>query len=277
MPSIEAFYSKGRTAMQSVTQLQRLKNNQQKISMVTCYDYWSAQLVAASSMDCLLVGDSLAVVMHGYASTVHATLDLMLPHVSAVARGAGSKLVVADMPFMTASGDLSSGVTAATALIQAGAHAVKIEGTGHQALLIEHLVEAGIPVVGHLGLTPQSVLQLGGHRVQAKDEAAARCLVSDAQKVEAAGAAALVLECVPAKVAAKIAKVLQIPVIGIGAGVDVDGQVLVLQDLLGANPEFKPKFLRKYADLSSSIGQALDRYHEDVQSGAFPARCESYA
>jgi 3-methyl-2-oxobutanoate hydroxymethyltransferase len=228
-------------------------------------------------MDCLLVGDSLAVVMHGYASTVHATLDLMLPHVSAVARGAGSKLVVADMPFMTASGDLSSGVTAATALIQAGAHAVKIEGAGHQVLLIEHLVEAGIPVVGHLGLTPQSVLQLGGHRVQAKDEAAARCLVSDAEKVEAAGAAALVLECVPAKVAAEIAKVLQIPVIGIGAGVDVDGQVLVLQDLLGANPGFKPKFLRKYADLSSSIGQALDRYHEDVQSGAFPARCESYA
>jgi 3-methyl-2-oxobutanoate hydroxymethyltransferase len=277
MPSIEAFYSKGRTAMQSVTQLQRLKNNQQKISMVTCYDYWSAQLVAASSMDCLLVGDSLAVVMHGYASTVHATLDLMLPHVSAVARGAGSKLVVADMPFMTASGEISSGVTAATALIQAGAHAVKIEGAGHQVLLIEHLVEAGIPVVGHLGLTPQSVLQLGGHRVQAKDEAAARCLVSDAEKVEAAGAAALVLECVPAKVAAEIAKVLQIPVIGIGAGVDVDGQVLVLQDLLGANPGFKPKFLRKYADLSSSIGQALDRYHEDVQSGAFPARCESYA
>ena len=263
--------------MQSVTRLQRLKNNQQKISMVTCYDYWSAQLVAASSMDCLLVGDSLAVVMHGYASTVHATLDLMLPHVSAVARGAGSKLVVADMPFMTASGDLSSGVTAATALIQAGAHAVKIEGAGHQVLLIEHLVEAGIPVVGHLGLTPQSVLQLGGHRVQAKDEAAARCLVSDAEKVEAAGAAALVLECVPAKVAAEIANVLQIPVIGIGAGVDVDGQVLVLQDLLGANPGFKPKFLRKYADLSSSIGQALDRYHEDVQSGAFPARCESYA
>ena len=156
-------------------------------------------------------------------------------------------------------------------------HAVKIEGAGHQALLIEHLVEAGIPVVGHLGLTPQSVLQLGGHRVQAKDEAAARCLVSDAEKVEAAGAAALVLECVPAKVAAEIAKVLRIPVIGIGAGVDVDGQVLVLQDLLGANPGFKPKFLRKYADLSSSIGQALDRYHDDVQSGAFPARCESYA
>ncbi len=263
--------------MQSVSQLQRLKNNQQKISMVTCYDYWSAQLIAASSMDCLLVGDSLAVVMHGYESTVYATLDLMLPHVSAVARGAGSKLVVADMPFMTASGDLSSGVSAATALIQAGAHAVKIEGAGHQALLIGHLVEAGIPVVGHLGLTPQSVLQLGGHRVQAKDEAAARCLVSDAEKVEAAGAAALVLECVPAKVAAKIAGALKIPVIGIGAGVDVDGQVLVLQDLLGANPGFKPKFLRKYADLSSSIGQALDRYHEDVQSGAFPDRCESYA
>ncbi|MGB1538277.1 MAG: 3-methyl-2-oxobutanoate hydroxymethyltransferase [Pseudomonadales bacterium] len=263
--------------MQSVSQLQRLKNIQQKISMVTCYDYWSAQLVAASPMDCLLVGDSLAVVMHGYSSTVHATLDLMLPHVAAVARGAGSKLVVADMPFMTASGDLRSGVAAATALIQAGAHAVKIEGAGHQVALIAHLVEAGIPVVGHLGLTPQSVLQLGGHRVQAKNEAAADRLFADAAKVEAAGVGALVLECVPAPVAAKVSSDLKIPVIGIGAGAGVDGQVLVLQDLLGANLGFEPKFLRKYADLSSSIGNALDRYHQDVQSGAFPARCESYA
>ena len=148
--------------MQSITRFQAMKAAQQKISMVTCYDFWSAQLVAESAVDSILVGDSLAVVMHGFPSTVHATLDLMLPHVAAVARGAGDKIIIADMPFMTASSDLSSGVAAATALIQAGAHAVKIEGAKHQRTLIAHLVEAGLPVVGHLGLTPRPFCSWAG-------------------------------------------------------------------------------------------------------------------
>ena len=262
--------------MQSITRFQAMKAAQQKISMVTCYDFWSAQLVAESTVDSILVGDSLAVVMHGFPSTVHATLELMLPHVAAVARGAGDKVIIADMPFMTASSDLSSGVAAATALIQAGAHAVKIEGAKHQLTLISHLVEAGLPVVGHLGLTPQAVLQLGGHRVQAKTEATAMVLSQEAKQLERVGIAALVLECVPAKVAKLIAQSLDCPVIGIGAGVQVDGQVLVLQDLLGANRGFHPKFLRHYADLAGDMVGALNHYHEDVSQGAFPALCESY-
>ena len=262
--------------MQSITRFQGKKAAKQKISMVTCYDFWSAQLVAESAVDSILVGDSLAVVMHGFPSTVHATLDLMLPHVAAVARGAGDKIIIADMPFMTASSDLASGVAAATALIQAGAHAVKIEGAKHQLTLISHLVEAGLPVVGHLGLTPQAVLQLGGHRVQAKTEATATVLSQEAKQLERVGIAALVLECVPAKVAKLIAQSLDCPVIGIGAGVQVDGQVLVLQDLLGANRGFHPKFLRHYADLAGDMVGALNHYHEDVSQGAFPALCESY-
>jgi len=263
--------------MPTVTRFNALKRSQQKISMVTCYDFWSAQLVADSGVDSILVGDSLAVVMHGFPSTVHATLELMLPHVAAVARGAGNKIIVADMPFMTASSGLEAGVAAATALIQAGAHVVKIEGASHQVPLIAHLVEAGIPVIGHLGLTPQSVLQLGGHRVQAKSTAAAEALLTQALNLESVGISALVLECVPAKIASRIAQTMACAVIGIGAGVGVDGQVLVLQDLLGANRDFSPKFLRKYADLSQEVVTALNRYHEDVVSADFPSRCESYA
>ena len=262
--------------MQSVTRFNAFKRNQQKFSMVTCYDYWSAQLIAASDIDSILVGDSLAVVMHGFPSTVHATLELMLPHVAAVARGAGDKLIVADMPFMTASTDLAGGVAAATRLIQAGAHAVKIEGATHQCSLIAHLCEAGLPVVGHLGLTPQSVLQLGGHKVQAKTHRAADEMIQNAKRLEDAGVSALVLECVPAKVAARISAELDCAVIGIGAGVAVDGQVLVLQDLLGANGAFAPKFLRKYANLSEEVVVALNDFHRDVVDAAFPARCESY-
>ena len=263
--------------MQSIARFQTMKATQQKISMVTCYDFWSAQLVAESAIDSILVGDSLAVVMHGFASTVHATLELMLPHVAAVARGAGDKVIIADMPFMTASSDLPAGVAAATALIQAGAHAVKIEGAKHQLTLIAHLVEAGLPVVGHLGLTPQAVLQLGGHRVQARTEAAASALIEEAEHLARAGISALVLECVPAKVASVLTQKLDCPVIGIVAGVQVDGQVLVLQDLLGANRGFHPKFLRKYADLAGDVVAALNHYHQDVTEGAFPAVCESYA
>ena len=262
--------------MQSITRFQTMKAAQQKISMVTCYDFWSAQLVAESAVDSILVGDSLAVVMHGFPSTVHATLDLMLPHVAAVARGAGDKIIIADMPFMTASSDVSSGVAAATALIQAGAHAVKIEGAKHQRTLIAHLVEAGLPVVGHLGLTPQAVLQLGGHRVQAKTEATAKVLCQEAEQLERVGIAALVLECVPAKVASLIAQSLDCPVIGIGAGPGCDGQILVSHDMLGLYTKFHPRFVRRYAELGESMREAFGEYIKDVQSGSFPNQDESY-
>jgi len=239
------------------------KRDGQKITMVTCYDHWSAKIINDSDIDCILVGDSLAVVMHGFDSTVHATIEMMELHTAAVARGAPGKFIVADMPFLQR-------------LMQAGAHAVKIEGDAHQVDVIRHINEAGVPVMGHLGLTPQSIHNLGGHRVQAKDEHKATRLIESAKALEAAGCFAIVLECVPMKLGHCVSRALQVPTIGIGAGPHTDGQVLVLHDLLGVNPEFRPKFLRQYADSHSVISDALGRYREEVVDQAFPSLQESY-
>lgn len=252
------------------------KQLRQKISMVTCYDFWSAQILNRTEVDSLLVGDSLAMVMHGMDSTVHADIDLMALHVKAVARGAPDKFIVGDMPFLATRKGLGPTMDAVQALMQAGASAVKIEGEKGQAELIAHIVDSGVPVLGHLGLTPQSVHALGGHKVQARDDAAARELLASAASLEAAGCCALVLECVPASVARTITRAIGIPTIGIGAGADTDGQVLVLQDMLGMNPTFKPRFLRHYANGFEMITDAVNRFHADTGHGCFPGKAESY-
>lgn len=261
----------------NVLEFQRRKQAREKLTMVTCYDFWSAQILARSDIDTLLVGDSLAMVMHGMESTVHADVELMALHIKAVARGALNKFIIGDMPFLAARKGLQPTMDAVQALMQAGANAVKIEGERGQVELIAHIVESGVPVVGHLGLTPQSVHALGGHKVQAKKEQEAEALVRSAQNLADAGCCALVLECIPTSLAQRITEQLPIPTVGIGAGPHTDGQVLVLQDMLGMNPEFKPKFLRHYANGFETISSALNQFHQDVQSGCFPSPAESYS
>ncbi len=254
----------------------KLKSDKQKISMVTCYDHWSAKILNKTDIDCILVGDSLAVVMHGYDSTVHATTEMMELHVSAVARGAPDKFVIADMPFLSCSKGLEVAMDTVHRFMQAGASAVKIEGDTHQVELIQHIVEAGVPVMGHLGLTPQSIHNLGGHRVQAKSEDDAARLIEGAKSLERAGCFAVVLECIPTKLGSCVSQRIGIPTIGIGAGPYTDGQVLVLQDLLGADPGFSPKFLRRYADSHSMIRNAVNDFCSDVVTEAYPSLQESY-
>ncbi len=261
----------------SVLDFSARKSTSHKISMVTCYDFWSAQLLNRTQVDCLLVGDSLAMVMHGYDSTVHADVDLMALHIRAVARGAKDKFIVGDMPFLSVRKGLAPAMDAVQALMQAGANAVKIEGEAGQLDIIAHIVESGVPVMGHLGLTPQAVHGFGGHRVQGREAAAAKALVESARRLADAGCFAVVLECVPVAVGRCITGSVGIPTIGIGAGPYTDGQVLVLQDMLGTNPEFKPRFLRHYADGFATISDAVNRFHDDIQSGCFPSRQESYA
>jgi 3-methyl-2-oxobutanoate hydroxymethyltransferase len=254
-----------------------MKGSDRKISMVTCYDFWSARVLNDTDVDCLLVGDSLAMVMHGYDSTVYADVDLMALHTRAVIRGAPDKFVVSDMPFLSMRKGLEGAMNAVQTLMQAGAHAVKVEGEAGQLDLIAHIVESGVPVMGHLGLTPQAVHGIGGHKVQGRDDAAAKTLVESARRLAGAGCFALVLECVPARLARCISAAVAVPTVGVGAGAGTDGQVLVLQDLLGTDPSFKPRFLRHYADGFGIIRDAVNRYHGDVQEGAFPTREESYA
>ncbi len=262
--------------MVNVQTFTKRKKQNRKISMVTCYDFWSAKIINQSDIDCILVGDSLAVVMHGFDSTVHATLDMMKMHVAAVVRGALDKFVVADMPFLSCSKGITVGMDAVQELMQAGASAVKIEGAVHQADLIAHIVEAGVPVMGHIGLTPQSIHHLGGHIVQGKGEDDAQQLIDDAKRLEQAGCFAIVLECIPNKLGDCVSHAVSVPTIGIGAGPHTDGQVLVLHDLLGADPDFCPKFLRRYANVNQIVAGALNDFHEDVRSQSFPAPQETY-
>ncbi|MEZ5557498.1 MAG: 3-methyl-2-oxobutanoate hydroxymethyltransferase [Pseudomonadales bacterium] len=261
----------------SAPDLAARKGSGRAISMVTCYDHWTARILNDSDVDCLLVGDSLAMVVHGYDSTVHADTDMMALHTRAVARGAPDKLIVADVPFLAARKGLVPAMDSVQALMQAGAQAVKIEGEKGIVELIAHIVDAGVPVMGHLGLTPQSVHGIGGHRVQGREEAAARALVESARRLAGAGCFALVLECVPAALGRCVSRAVDIPVIGIGAGAETDGQVLVLQDLLGADPTFTPRFVRRYEDLHGTVSAAVNRFHEDVQARRFPCAREAYA
>ena len=255
--------------------LQR-KKERKKISMVTCYDFWSAKLLNDTDIDCLLVGDSLAMVMHGFDSTLAADIELMALHTRAVQRGAPEKFIVADMPFLSTRKGLELAMNGVEALMKSGANAVKLEGAAGHLDLVRHIVESGVPVMGHLGLTPQSVHQLGGFKVQGKSSDCEERLATEAKSLQDAGAFSLVFECIPSSLAKTISEGLEIPVIGIGAGSEVDGQVLVLQDMLGMNSQFKPKFLRHYAQGAELLQSALQTFHQDVIERRFPSDEESY-
>lgn len=248
-----------------------------KIVCLTAYDFPSARLLDAAGVDILLVGDTLGMVVLGYDSTVPVTLDEILHHLRAVRRGASRALLVADMPFGTYQVSIEESVRAAIRLIkEGGAEAVKLEGGERHFELIHRLVDAGIPVMGHVGMTPQSVNALGGFKVQGRSAEGADQVLRDAHAIEAAGAFAVVLECVPRELAATVTKKLRIPTIGIGAGPDCDGQILVFHDLLGLTSGHVAKFVRRYADLSGTISEAAAAYCCDVRAGTFPADAESY-
>jgi 3-methyl-2-oxobutanoate hydroxymethyltransferase len=252
------------------------KQKHEKISMVTCYDYSSARILSQTAVDCLLVGDSVAMTMHGYRDTLSATLDMIALHTAAVSRGAGNKFIVSDAPFLTCRKSLSDSVAAMQALMQSGAHAIKLEGAAGNIDLIQHLTESGIPVMGHLGLTPQFIHTLGGYKVQGRGEASAARIMQDALALQDAGCFGLVLECVPTQLAAEITQKLSIPTIGIGAGNGTDGQVLVLQDLFGMNIDFKPHFVKVFANGGEQLQQGMNAYVSAVKSGEFPQHEHSY-
>lgn len=261
----------------NILELPEWKKKNHKITMVTCYDAWSAKILAQTEIDFLLVGDSAAMVMHGHEDTLPATVEMLAAHVRAVKTGAPKKFVIADLPFLSYRSDLKSNIEAVLKLMQAGAQAVKLEGfdddTGR---LVQHLVRSGVPVMGHLGLTPQSVHAFGGFKVQGRGDTAARQILEQARGLEAAGCFSVVLECVPQVLAGEITSMLKIPTIGIGAGRDCDGQVLVLQDLLGLSVGFRPKFVRPYMNGAEMIRSAIEAYRQDVLNGAFPSAQESY-
>jgi len=249
-----------------------------RLSMVTAYDYSSAQLADEAGLDMILVGDSLAMVVLGYDDTLSVTMDEMLHHVRAVSRGAKRALVVADMPFMSYHAGVESAIAnAGRFLKEAGARAVKVEGAGDMLPKIAAMTGAQIPVLGHLGLTPQSIARLGGFKVQAKTAEAARILTEEALSLVQAGCFAIVLEAVPAAVAEEVTRAVPVPTIGIGAGPGCDGQVLVYHDILGLYDKLRPKFAKCYAELGLASREALGRYKAEVESGAFPGPEHSFA
>jgi 3-methyl-2-oxobutanoate hydroxymethyltransferase len=262
--------------MKSVLEFAAAKAEGRRISMVTCYDAGFARVLEASAVDALLVGDSAAMVVHGHADTLAATVEMMALHTAAVRRGAPTRFVVADMPFLSFRRGVAAALDAVAPLMRAGASAVKLEGVAGHEDVVAAIAGSGVPVMGHLGLTPQSLHALSGFRVQGRSEEAAARILADARRLEELGCFALVLECVPAPLASRVTKALGIPTIGIGAGAGCDGQVLVLQDLLGLSGEFRPRFVRRYLDGGALAREAFDRFDRDVKSGAFPGPAETY-
>jgi 3-methyl-2-oxobutanoate hydroxymethyltransferase len=263
--------------VKSILDFARAKREERPVVMLAAYDAQMARLLAASDADAILVGDSVAMVVHGFPSTIHATVEMMATHTAAVRRGAPESVVIADMPFLSMRQGRELAVRAAGALMQAGATAVKVEGVAGHGDIIKHLVESGIPVMGHLGLTPQSVHQLGGFRVQGRTTGDAARLLAEARTLEELGAFGVVLECVPAELAAEITRTLQIAVIGIGAGAATDGQVLVLADLLGLDADFRPRFARRYREGHVETVAAINAFVQDVRAARFPAATEVLA
>ena len=261
--------------MKNIHEFLNKKKKNEKITMITCYDFSFAKIVQESKIDIVLVGDSVAQVIHGHPNTLAATTGMMALHTQAVARGT-QKLIVSDMPFLSTRKGIKTAMDSVHRLMKAGASAVKIEGADGHLELMNHIIQSGVPVMGHLGLTPQSIHQLGGPKIQGRSESQAEKLIRDAVALEKAGCFGLVLECVPAELAKKITEQLSIPTIGIGAGIYTDGQVLVLQDMLGMNPEFSPKFLKKYSDSYQDQLQALNQYADEVQKKMFPTKEHSY-
>jgi 3-methyl-2-oxobutanoate hydroxymethyltransferase len=261
----------------SLTDLQERKSRGEKLVMVTAYDYPGARLADAAGVDIILVGDSAADNVLGYDTTVPVTVDELLVLVRAVARGTERALVVADMPFGSFQISDEAAVANAVRFVkEAGADAVKIEGAGPSLARVQALVGAGIPVMGHVGLTPQSATMLGGFKAQGRTAAKARKLHADARALEAAGCFSVVLEAVPAEVARRVSDTLHVPTIGIGAGLDCDGQVLVWHDLLGLNDRKPARFVKRYADIGTDIQRALEAYADDVRTGAFPSEEHTY-
>ena len=257
--------------------VQEFKKKGQKFAVLTAYDYPTAKLVEEAGVPVILVGDSLGQVVLGYDSTVKVTMEEMLHHTKAVVRGTQRAMVVGDMPFLSYNLDEAQALSNAGRFLQeAGAQAVKLEGGVHVADTVKRITEAGIPVMGHIGLTPQSVHQLGGYRVQGKTSAEAHELVEDALALEAAGAFAVVLELIPASVAETISQRLTIPTFGIGAGVGCDAQVQVINDMLGLNTDFVPKHAKRYATLGDTMRDAIAAYAAEVQAGTFPTGKESF-
>ncbi|MEQ8625669.1 MAG: 3-methyl-2-oxobutanoate hydroxymethyltransferase [Vicingaceae bacterium] len=257
--------------------LQEMKNNGEKISMLTAYDYSMAKIIDAAGIDIILVGDSASNVMAGHETTLPITLDQMIYHASSVVRAVNRCLVVVDLPFGAYQGNSKEALTSSIRIMkESGAHAVKMEGGQEVVESIERILSAGIPVMGHLGLTPQSIYKFGTYVVRAKEKEEAARLIEDAIALEEAGCFSIVLEKIPAQLAKQVAAKVKIPVIGIGAGGGVDGQVLVMHDLLGITKEFSPRFLRRYNDLYDSIKGSVENYIKDVKSKDFPNEKEQY-
>jgi len=255
----------------TTTHLMKMKKKAEKIVMITAYDYPAAGLVDEAGVDAILVGDSLGMVVLGYETTIPVTLDDMIHHTQAVVRGAKRALVAADMPFLTYQTGSADALRNAGRLLQeGGAAAVKLEGGTEVCPQVRALAEAGIPVIGHLGLTPQSIHVFGGYKLQGREPDAARRILADAKALEQAGAFCVVLECIPEDLAARITTSLSIPTIGIGAGVHCDGQVLVLHDMLGIAGKIRPRFVKQYAHLGEAIRKAVEQYGEEVRQSKFP-------
>jgi 3-methyl-2-oxobutanoate hydroxymethyltransferase len=261
--------------MMSIPNFQKEKGKRQ-LSVLTCYDASFARILNDTDIDAILVGDSASMVMHGFSSTVMATMEMMLAHTAAVVRGASDKLVIADMPFLSYRMSLQETLRNVQLLMQAGAHAIKLEGAEGNLETVRFLIESGVPVMGHLGLTPQHVHKLGGNKVQAKDEASRNLFRKQAHDLQEAGCFSIVFECIPSSLAGEVSKSLNIPTIGIGAGAEVDGQVLVLQDMLGMQKDFKPKFLKTYLDGYMLIQGAVNQYVKEVCSKEFPTERFTY-
>ena len=269
--------AKGNYKKITTNTLQEMKNNGEKISMLTAYDYTLAKIVDGGGIDIILVGDSASNVMAGHETTLPITLNEMIYHAASVVRAVDRCLVVVDMPFGSYQGNSLEALSSAIRIMkESGGHSVKLEGGSEIIESVERILTAGIPVMGHLGLTPQSIYKFGTYTVRAKEELEAEKLLVDAKLLEEAGCFALVLEKVPASLAEKVAKSINIPVIGIGAGNDVDGQVLVLHDMLGMTHEFNPRFLRRYLNLADDIKGAVQNYVSDVKAKNFPNEKEQY-
>ncbi len=248
------------------------RKNTEKITVLTCYDYPSAKMVAASQLDCVLVGDSVAMAVHGHQTTLMADIEMMVTHTAAVSRGIGPQFVIADLPFLGHRGSRETTMTQVKRLAQAGAHALKIEGGDEDTCAtIQYIITSGVPVMGHIGLTPQSLLQLGGYKVQGRSDNQAQQLLDQARRLEAAGCFALVLECIPSALAKLITAELKIPTIGIGAGSDTDGQVLVWHDFLGLYSDINSRFVKQFMDGKALFKEAINRYASEVQQKEFPS------
>lgn len=261
----------------TVSHFTGLKEKKEKITMLTAYDYSTAKMMDEAGVDTILVGDSLGMVILGYEDTLQVTMEDMLHHTKAVTRGAKNALVIGDMPFLSYHISVEEAIRNAGRFIkEAGANAVKLEGGREMLPQIKGIIAAKIPVIGHIGLTPQSVNAMGGFKVQGKNEAAAKEMIEDALALEQAGVSAIVLECIPAKLAKIVSDKLRIPTIGIGAGVDCDGQVLVINDIVGAYDELSPKFVKTYGDVGGQMKKAINSYIEEVKNQQFPEEKHSF-